>query len=125
MHIELTSLWQVLADEPSDPLKSERDLLRAELSRFRTHASVLVRHVAAAFPNLTIHDISHLDALWDIGSIIAGPSYDIKPKEAFCFGGAVLLHDAALCFEAYDGGRDAVRNTITWKDAFALVSHKH
>jgi len=35
------------------------------------------------------------------------------------FGGAILLHDAALCFEAYCGGREGIRKTVEWKDAYA------
>ena len=38
------------------------------------------------------------------------------------FGGAVLLHDSALCFEAYTGGKDGLRDSIEWKDAFASIA---
>ena len=30
-----------------------------------------------------------------------------------------MLHDAALCFEAYSGGQDGVRKTLQWRDAYA------
>ena len=49
--------------------------------------------------------------------MIAGDDYALNPLEGYLFGTAVLLHDAALCHEAYSGGRDAVRNTTQWKDA--------
>jgi hypothetical protein len=39
--------------------------------------------------------------------------------EGFVLGGAILLHDAALCFEAYEGGSTGVRSTLEWRDAYA------
>lgn len=35
------------------------------------------------------------------------------------------MHDAAHCFEAFNGGKQAVRNTIAWKDAFAAELSKN
>jgi len=34
----------------------------------------------------------------------------------------VLLHDAGLCFEAYSGGKEAVRDTVEWRDAHRRLS---
>ena len=34
----------------------------------------------------------------------------------------MLLHDAGLCFEAYSGGRDALRETLEWRDAYGRLS---
>jgi len=53
--------------------------------------------------------------------LIAGERYPFNPAEAFVFGGAVLTHDAALCFEAYEGGQRGLRETVEWKDAYAAV----
>jgi hypothetical protein len=39
--------------------------------------------------------------------------------ETFVLGGAILLHDSALCFEAYEGGVVGLRNTLEWKDSYA------
>lgn len=66
---------------------------------------------------MTIHDVSHLDALWDVAGVIAGDKFPLNPLEAYVFGCAVLLHDAGLCFEAFAGGRAAVRETVQWRDA--------
>jgi hypothetical protein len=85
----------------------------------------LANQIQKAFPNLTVHDITHLDALWETADLIAGPNYPLNPMEAFAFGGSVLLHDAALCFEAYEGGIDGVRNTIQWRDALAAEKERH
>jgi hypothetical protein len=72
-----------------------------------------------------VHDVTHLDALWETGSLIAGEGYPLNPLEAFVLGGAILLHDAAHCFEAYDGGQTAVRSTLVWKDALASEMAAH
>ncbi len=91
--------------------------LLASLRSIRTNASALTSRIACALPGLSIHDISHLDALWEVASTLTGPDYPINVLEAYVFGAAVLLHDAGLCFEAYSGGRDAVRGTLQWRDA--------
>ena len=82
----------------------------------------LTSRIAGSLPGLTIHDISHLDALWDVASTVAGPDYPLNPLESYVFGAAVLLHDAGLCFEAYSGGRDALRDTLAWRDAHGRLS---
>ena len=69
-------------------------------------------------PGLTLHDVTHLDALWETADLIAGDKYPLNPLEAFVFGSAVLLHDSAMCWEAYANGQQGVRNTTEWKDAF-------
>jgi hypothetical protein len=68
---------------------------------------------------LTIHDETHLDALWETADLISGHGYPLNPLEGFVFGGAILLHDAALCFEAYEGGKESLRQTLEWKDCYA------
>jgi hypothetical protein len=118
--VEKTIIWKnSLKARKTDPFPQERERLRSEFFKFRKRAGILVAQIAKAFPNLTVHDITHLDRLWEIASLVAGPKYPINPLEAFVLGGAFLLHDAGLCFEAYEGGLQAVRQTIDWKDAIS------
>lgn len=56
---------------------------------------------------------------WETADLIAGDKYPLNPLEAFVFGSAVLLHDSAMCWEAYANGQQGVRNTTEWKDAYA------
>jgi hypothetical protein len=124
--VENVPLWvETLKARPNDSYATERDRLRVTLLTFRTKVAFLASQIQKAFPNLTVHDVTHLDALWETADLIAGPNYPLNPMEAFVFGGAVLLHDAALCFEAYDSGVDGVRNTIQWRDAFAAEKERH
>lgn len=119
-----TGLWRraFIADGAgNDP----HALLTATYSTFRERAATLTGQIAKALPRLTIHDVTHLDALWETADLIAGDGYPFNPAEAFVFGGAVLLHDAALCFEAYTGGQSGLREHVEWKDAFAAIETQH
>jgi hypothetical protein len=50
---------------------------------------------------MTIHDATHVNALWEIASIVTHDSFDINPTEVFVFGAAVLLHDEVMTFAAF------------------------
>lgn len=116
-----TGLWRrTLGNElgyPSEVIAP----LQAVYEVFRTRAAALTSKISQALPNLTIHDITHLDALWETADLIAGPNYPLNPAEGFVLGGAILLHDAALCFEAYEGNQQGLRQTLQWKDAIAAL----
>ena len=113
--METSDLWKrTLGQNDRDPRVQK---LVASLRDAREQAGHLTSRIASALPGLTIHDISHLDALWDVAHIIAGDDFPLNPLEAYIFGCAVLLHDAGLCFEAYSGGQAAIRQTVRWRDA--------
>lgn len=119
--INNTSLWRTAFSCAATPMEQEAiDRLKGEFSNFRSRTNFLVGHVSKSLPDLTLHDVSHLDALWRVGSLLAGENYPINPMEAFVLGGSILLHDAALCIEAYEGGIDGLRSERVWKDTFAL-----
>lgn len=121
--IKYTKLWHRTLEEVNDDMyKEKRDELRTSFIKFRENAAILVSKISSVLPGLTQHDISHLDALWEVADLICGDNYPLNPLEAFVFGGAVLLHDSALCFEAYDNGIEGVRQTIIWKDSYASIS---
>lgn len=120
-----TSLWRTAFSCASTPLEQESiDRLKGEFSNFRSHSNFLVGHVSNSLPDLTLHDVSHLDALWRVASLLAGEDYPINPMEAFVLGGSILLHDAALCVEAYEGGIEGLRSEKVWKDTFALETER-
>lgn len=76
----------------------------------------LVSLISSDIPGLTLHDITHLDSLWDTASIIAEGAISLNPAEGFVFGASVYLHDAALTVAAYPGGLNEITNTRTFKD---------
>lgn len=115
-----TSIWKnTLGKEEDGENKTKIEELRNAFISFRKNASVLVARISSILPDLTQHEISHLDSLWDTASLIVGEDYPLNPLEAFVLGGAILIHDSALCFEAYENGQKGIRETDQWKDAFA------
>ena len=87
----------------------------------RERVEQLVSRIASDMEEMTVHDISHLDALWEMGSIVAKESIELNPPEAFVFGGAVLLHDAAMSLAAYPNGIEELKGEVTWKDTYARL----
>ena len=113
--MEKSPLWQRTFAESNDPNVTR---LVTSLRGARDRVGQLTSRIAASLPSLTMHDLSHLDGLWTVAGTIAGEDFALNPLEGYLFGSAVLLHDAAFCFEAYSGGQKAVRETVQWKDAY-------
>ena len=112
--MEESPLWKRVFAQTDD-----EDVARlvTSLRKTRKRVGQLTESIKVSLPSLTMHDLSHLDGLWAVADTIAGDEFTLNPLEGYLFGNAVLLHDAALCFEAYKGGRQGVRNTVQWRDA--------
>lgn len=117
-----SSLWQQAFRDEDDQLADPRKLLVVAFNEFRSRVSLLVSSIHKDMPSLTVHDITHIDALWQTASEIAGPEYPLNPAEAFVLGGAFLLHDAAHCLAAYPGGITELQQTQDWQDRAAASS---
>jgi hypothetical protein len=70
----------------------------------RDRAAQLVAEIPQNLRDYTVHDITHLDALWETASLVAGSDYSLNPLEGFVLGGAILLHDAGMALVAYPLG---------------------
>ncbi len=117
--LDSMALWQCTLAPQGDPLDAKREVLRQALLGLRERVDALVQTLGAELPGLTVHDITHLDALWRVADQIAGPHYPINPAEAFVLGGAFLLHDAAHVMAAYPGGILSIKETVQWQDLIA------
>ena len=113
-NMETSALWSRCFGEEVENPNIQR--LAVSLRDTRERIKLLTNRISSTLPGLTLHDISHLDALWEVADVIAGENFELNPLEAYVFGCAVLLHDACLCFEAYEGGQEAVRQTVEWQD---------
>lgn len=112
-------LWKnTLATTADDEYEEQRTMLRDSYLSARTNITEILDKIRGDFPNLTMHDISHVDSLWDIASVIIGDNYSITPLEGYVLGCSFLIHDAALSYDAF-GGKDMLRETTEWKDCFA------
>lgn len=86
------ALWRRTLGDKSDDMKPQREFLRQAFLGFRDRTAQLVSEIGPQLPGLTVHDITHIDALWRVANEVAGPDYPLNPAEAFILGGAFLLH---------------------------------
>lgn len=114
MSYKNTSLWKNTLGSVDVNVKPLRD----SFIQSRKNAEILLNKIRIDFPELTIHDITHVDSLWNVADTIIGENYPINPLEGYILGIAFLIHDAVLSYDAI-GGIDALRDTIEWKDAYS------
>jgi hypothetical protein len=118
-----TYIWKkTLGQARRAPNGDQIEELRTSYLKFRENTAHLVSRISATLPSLTQHEITHLDSLWDTASLIVGDGYPLNPLEGFILGGSILVHDSALCFEAYENGQIGLRQTYQWKDAFTELN---
>ena len=116
-----TSLWATTLGAQGDSDDEHRERLRQAYSTFRERVGQLIQTIPRDIPGLTVHDLSHMDALWEMADLLTGGNYALNPAEAFVFGGAILLHDSALTVCAYEGGAKEVQQTPQYSDALAQL----
>ena len=118
-----TWLWRQAFQTPrSDSTTEEQEFFRTQYLSIRERAAQLVSRIAVDLPGLTVHDISHLDVLWDTASSVAEGAVNVNPAEAFVLGASILLHDAAMSVAAYPDGLQEIRTTVAWRDAVASLA---
>lgn len=111
-----TELWRrAFTINRKDSTPDEQSYFRLHLLGARERVKRLVDRIAKDMPGYTVHDISHLDALWETADLVTPPSLSLNPPEAFVFGLAILLHDAGMSLAAYVDGIDELRNTLSGK----------
>lgn len=122
MAYEHTWLWRrAFVDPRIDAPRDEQRYFQERYLAMREKAAALVSRIGADMPAMTVHDVSHLDSLWEMASILSFDAVELNPPEAFVFGGAVLLHDAAMSLAAYPGGMEGLKKDIAWRDSFARL----
>jgi len=116
-----SSLWKknLALQVGDDPYANSREILRQSFLQTREAVTPLVAQIAKELPDLTVHDITHLDSLWNVADVIMGIDYEINPAETFVLGMTFLLHDAACSTFAYSNGVDGLKNTTEWTDFVA------
>lgn len=118
---EKSNLWtrNLAIQAGDDTCQKARERLRQTFIKTRLAVKPLVEKIAHELPELTMHDIDHLDNLWNIADVIMGEGFEINPAETFILGMAFLLHDAACSTCAFPNGIDDLINTPEWKDFVA------
>src|SRR5271163_4355253 len=128
--ITQTDLWRrTLAEQAPaemDPDPGFRSRLRQAFINFRDRAGILASEIPLDLRQLTVHDMTHIDALWQLANMIVGANYPITPTEAFILGGAFLLHDLGMALASYPAGMAAIEKDPSWQDAVVqLYRRKH
>ena len=115
---EQIQLWQnTLAKQlEPDPNEKQREILRVGFEEFRERAKVLATEIGSYLPEFTVHDITHIDALWETANLLLCNNDKLNPAEAFVLGGAFLIHDLGMGLAAYPSGIEELKNEPIWLD---------
>ncbi|WP_114422852.1 ATP-binding protein [Nocardioides houyundeii] len=117
---EETRLWtESLADRDQDPYAKQRVKLSAAYHNFRERAALVAAEIPQELREFTVHDVTHLDALWELADQVAGDQITLTPTEAFVLGGAFLIHDLGMGLAAWPGGLEELKSEPTWRDTLA------
>lgn len=121
MHdFQRTRLWTAaLATRDGDEYPQARERLRNALLDLRENAALAGQTIRQLLRELTVHDVTHADALWGIADEIAGEEVSLNPVEAFVLGAAFYTHDLALGLAAFPEGPEALRAGSDVHDALA------
>ncbi len=115
--------WKrTLASRTDDESAEARERLRASFVTFRQRAGYLANEIRRDLPHLTLHDLDHIDALWEAAATIVGEDFDLTPTEGFVLGGAFLLHDLGMALPSVEGGISALKEDRRWAD---LVTYEY
>lgn len=117
-NFENTELWKKTLAVQGDPDvdSASRERLRNAYLSFRNRVAYLASEIHQQLPDYTVHDITHLDALWEMADLITGDDYSLTPTEAFVLGGAILLHDLGMGLASYPRGIEQLKNEESWVD---------
>lgn len=115
---ERSTLWRsAFGKRRNDPDERDREALANAYRQLRDRAGDLVNEIHAILPSLTVHDLTHADALWDVASEICGHDFKLNPLEGFVLGASFLLHDAGMALAAYPNGLKDLEDSVEWRDA--------
>lgn len=116
-------IWQTVMMDDSHN-KNEKEYLRVEYQKAHDHAALLAGDINRFLPEFTVHDISHLDALWKMADIFLPENYPLNPVEVFVLGVSFLIHDLGMGLAAYPNGMVTIQNEMLWKDTVASLCKK-
>lgn len=76
MHeFDRSPLWQKSLAQKNDDWESQREILRQAYLQFRERVALLIGQIHTELKDLTLHDITHVDALWHVASEITPKQY--------------------------------------------------
>ncbi|MEU3890749.1 ATP-binding protein [Streptomyces sp. NPDC029041] len=123
MALRETRFWKLFEEQVGTNAEREARRLSEQLESSRRRAELIAAEINRDSPNLTQHDISHLDALWEYAETICGASYNLNPAELFVLGISFLIHDLANGVAAIPGGLEEISTDVRWRDVVASEYH--
>ncbi len=118
---EKTRLWKRSLGGQRGPYRREKERLRTEFFSFRENSRLLAAEIPRDFAFLTVHDITHIDSLWEMADLVTPENDVLSPIEAFVLGGAFLIHDLGMGIAAYPSGWDELSRRTQFKDTVAAL----
>ena len=116
-----TTTWnKILGDQQNNTEEINR--LIVEYEKFRNNVALLAEEISSFLPDFTVHNITHIDALWEMADIILPGDFPLNPSECFVLGGAFLLHDLGMIAAAYPDRMQGIQQEEIWKDTVAQLS---
>lgn len=121
-----STLWQstLAARDRKDDHAAQRERLRTSYLDLRANAAVLMGEAARDSLQFTVHDITHVDALWETADMVCGDAR-LTPAEAYVLGCAFVLHDAAMGLAAYKDGLPTAVGAQEWRDLLSVAYFNH
>ncbi len=115
-----TELWEKTLGKNDKKNKKCLEKLRTSFETTRDKVASLLKEVRCQFPDYTIHDISHADALWNMSdSILKESKLTLNPAEGYVLGCSFLFHDLGMSPAIYEN-QLAIENSDFWKDSFSF-----
>ncbi|MET7567452.1 ATP-binding protein [Streptomyces sp. NPDC005492] len=108
----------------ADAQAEQRERLRTSYVELRKKAAVLLKENERSMPDFTVHDISHVDALWETANLVCGREVTLNPAETYVLGCAFVLHDAAMGAAAYGTSVRATLGEKRWRDLVSVTYYE-
>jgi len=93
------------------------------------HSTQLLAEISRFLPHYTVHDIGHVEALWQCADRLVPHDFPLTPIEGFVLGCSFLVHDAAMSLPALGGIEGLKKNPALWeatvRDAFTELGFAH
>lgn len=126
MEFQQSSIWQKTLARQMEPdcFMDKRDLLRVEFENFREKAKLLAAEIDRVLPEFTVHDISHIDALWETSELVVKDNIELNPAEVFVLGGSFLIHDLGMGLASFPKGVEELKKESIWRDMAASLLKK-
>lgn len=120
--------WQLTLGRDNEN-KEAVEKLRNSYVNARDNAEVLAKSIRDKLPYFTVHDITHIDALWIAADTLLWDKnenalYELNPAEAYVLGLAFLLHDLGMGLVSYSDGFEGLRKEKYFRDSLASEFRK-